>query len=284
MKSKTSGAAPKKVGFSPLSPVPAVSCNCRKSKCLKLYCDCFSSLSFCDSSVCNCVDCANTNKNSVLRDQAIRTTKDRNSFAFQTKIERKGHTTGCHCKNSHCLKKYCECFTGNAFCGPNCKCLLCQNFKGSTELEHAKFATRDSLVGDSGSIGVKKRKLTCERVSFGGIEESSSPISKLALGSGDDKFFSNGTEIKCTRSSREAFSKKSLSLSMKCVAMSSSGTVDLPLDPKKICYPFFGASLPDVPKVTALKCLDYLSGGDIYAMSQVNSMWALAAVDDALWE
>lgn len=33
-------------------------CNCKKSKCLKLYCECFAAELFCDG--CNCTDCQNT--------------------------------------------------------------------------------------------------------------------------------------------------------------------------------------------------------------------------------
>lgn len=35
-------------------------CNCKNSQCLKRYCECFSRLKFCDSSVCNCKNCFNT--------------------------------------------------------------------------------------------------------------------------------------------------------------------------------------------------------------------------------
>ena len=38
-------------------------CNCRKSKCLKLYCDCFSNGLFC-SKDCECANCANLEMNS----------------------------------------------------------------------------------------------------------------------------------------------------------------------------------------------------------------------------
>eukprot|EP01038_Epipyxis_sp_PR26KG_P013520 gene13520-18138_t len=117
------------------------SCNCKKSKCLKLYCDCFAVLSFCDPSSCNCNDCFNTNspEHSSERDSAIRIIKDRNRLAFQSKVTTdNGHSMGCHCNKSHCLKKYCECFNGNAFCAKNCKCNSCQNYSGSVELRKVR--------------------------------------------------------------------------------------------------------------------------------------------------
>lgn len=41
-------------------------CNCKNSQCLKLYCDCFSVLSFCDPSVCTCQGCSNLEENEVI--------------------------------------------------------------------------------------------------------------------------------------------------------------------------------------------------------------------------
>jgi hypothetical protein len=35
-------------------------CNCKKSKCLKLYCECFAAELFCEG--CNCLDCSNTSE------------------------------------------------------------------------------------------------------------------------------------------------------------------------------------------------------------------------------
>lgn len=34
-------------------------CNCKQSKCLKLYCECFASGGYCDPTTCNCVNCCN---------------------------------------------------------------------------------------------------------------------------------------------------------------------------------------------------------------------------------
>lgn len=39
----------------------------------------------------------------------------------------KGHLTGCHCRKSSCLKKYCECFNGHVPCTPKCRCVDCKN-------------------------------------------------------------------------------------------------------------------------------------------------------------
>ena len=40
---------------------------------------------------------------------------------------------GCNCKNSGCLKRYCECFTRMKFCDANCQCKNCFN-----TIEHEK--------------------------------------------------------------------------------------------------------------------------------------------------
>lgn len=59
---------------------PVIRCNCKKSRCLKLYCECLHALKFCEN--CNCYDCENTAANVVNRDDIIEQIRERNPEAF----------------------------------------------------------------------------------------------------------------------------------------------------------------------------------------------------------
>ncbi|CEG46336.1 Metallothionein-like protein [Plasmopara halstedii] len=60
-------------------------CNCKKSKCLKLYCECFASGGYCNAS-CKCLDCANISIKEDIRQQAIASRLEKNPNAFKPKI------------------------------------------------------------------------------------------------------------------------------------------------------------------------------------------------------
>lgn len=136
-------------------------CNCKMSKCLKLYCECFAALSYCHD-FCRCLDCYNIAAMEEVRQEAIQGTKDRNNTAFVSKVSKKGHSNGCNCNKSQCLKKYCECFEGGVFCGPVCKCKSCNNFSGSKKLETVmKEMERKSLPAKE-----KKRKTAEAKISL----------------------------------------------------------------------------------------------------------------------
>lgn len=109
-------------------------CNCKYSKCLKLYCECFSSGNYCTD--CNCTSCNNTSNHEVRLNQEIREKKvkailSRDPSAFRQKIplDPKSlnffpapHFKGCNCKKTKCSKKYCECFNAGISCTDSCKC------------------------------------------------------------------------------------------------------------------------------------------------------------------
>jgi hypothetical protein len=82
--SKTNPIAEKAIAPEEKTTQKKICCNCKKSHCLKLYCQCFINKSYCHG--CNCLNCFNTKEHEEIRNKTMKVTLQRNPIAFEPKI------------------------------------------------------------------------------------------------------------------------------------------------------------------------------------------------------
>ncbi|MCQ2820763.1 MAG: TCR domain-containing protein [archaeon] len=134
-------------------------CTCTKSKCLKLYCECFARGKKCEG--CFCVDCMNTEEHIEEIEQAYQRIIERNPRAFQ-KFQ-KSKSFACKCRNSNCQKNYCECFQNGKACNSKCRCTDCKNKvnmnrfrKNKRKVRKELRVTKPKLVSDEMELPIDK--------------------------------------------------------------------------------------------------------------------------------
>ncbi|KAL7112084.1 hypothetical protein ACP275_05G130400 [Erythranthe tilingii] len=156
-------------------------CNCKRNKCLKLYCDCFAAGIYCADS-CACQECFNRPEYEDTVLETRQKIESRNPLAFAPKIVQQAieqpatshaeegtnftpssarHKRGCNCKKSMCLKKYCVCYQSNVGCSDGCRCEGCKNVfgqKGEYGMVKDVWNEEDTNVTTNGSF-LEKREI-----------------------------------------------------------------------------------------------------------------------------
>lgn len=123
-------------------------CTCKRSKCLKLYCECFRNNGFC-SAGCSCTECYNRVEYADIREMFLDEQLQRNPETFSSKVitvpGQSIMAKGCNCKKTECQKNYCECFAAGVKCSHLCHCTGCKNCDASAGPQ-SNLMTRDRLI------------------------------------------------------------------------------------------------------------------------------------------
>lgn len=133
-------------------PAEPLACRCKKTNCLKLYCECFLKGGMCGPQ-CKCVGCMNTTAHQTIREMLLEDHYNKGAIAYNpskqavddkvaTVIQRDRR---CTCGKTGCNKKYCECFRNNSRCTADCKCKGCKN------------GNEGRPDDDSGRLGARKQ-------------------------------------------------------------------------------------------------------------------------------
>ncbi len=99
-----------------------IGCACKKSKCLKMYCEYFAGQFLCSVQTCKCLSCSNRHKDDERRRQAISVARTKDVLIFEKHLQSRTKIIGdmvvtksngrisCRYKRSRCVMKYCDYF------------------------------------------------------------------------------------------------------------------------------------------------------------------------------
>ena len=119
-----------------------IHCTCKKTKCIKKYCECFSSGILCFN--CKCENCENktfftdninrknsNNINNINKIEEEIKEKKESKQINEANLDLSDNNTKkliiCTCSKSGCNKNYCECFKAKVKCNNKCRCIKCLN-------------------------------------------------------------------------------------------------------------------------------------------------------------
>ena len=120
-------------------------CTCGRTHCLKQYCSCFRDAVLCERSRCTCADCHNDGQHEHERIEAVKTVSFR--VGKNAPFVKGDALRGCHCRNSKCRKRYCDCFAAGAPCSVSCGCVECENTPPLIEGSFARTGVEDKGHG-----------------------------------------------------------------------------------------------------------------------------------------
>ena len=135
-------------------------CSCIKTKCIKKYCECFSTNKSCTN--CLCFDCRNKDIYMVGQNKDNSTNNTIKEMVF------------CTCSKSGCNKKYCECYKEGIKCNIKCRCVNCSNVEENSDKnnDYEKIIALDETRCESG------KKSICDELTEFNIEKISVLIGK----------------------------------------------------------------------------------------------------------
>ena len=120
-------------------PNSKVHCTCKKTKCIKKYCECYSSGNKCFN--CKCENCENK---PYYIENASNKKKEEENDDIESNEENEEKLIICTCSKSGCNKNYCECFKAKVKCNNKCRCIKCLNKseENNQQIEENKIIMR----------------------------------------------------------------------------------------------------------------------------------------------
>ena len=109
-------------------PISKIHCTCKKTKCIKKYCECYSSGNLCYN--CKCENCENKPYYNENIPNQKKEEENNNNIIELNEDEDENEEKKliiCTCSKSGCNKNYCECFKAKVKCNNKCRCIKCLN-------------------------------------------------------------------------------------------------------------------------------------------------------------